>query len=81
MKAVITTEFLETIPAPIRKKLRLVKGMVLDFDENTPYLKATSDEATQQSPDEFNAWLTESIGMAKGKFSTDQLMSETRGEI
>ena len=83
MKAVVTKGFLESIPAQIRTKLHLKTGMVVDFDETTPYLKATTiaDEVSPTMTDEeFEAWIAESVGIAKGKFTTDEMMRETRGE-
>lgn len=80
MKAVVTQGFLESIPDPIRTKLHLRAGMILDFDENTPYLKATPEGGDEDSAQEFDTWLSESVGIAKGKFTTDELMHETRGE-
>ena len=80
MKAVVTQGFLETIPDKIRAKLRLQTGMVIDFDETTPYLKAMPGEAENQTDQEFEVWLRASIGMAKGMPSTDAMMRETRGE-
>jgi AbrB family looped-hinge helix DNA binding protein len=40
MKATLTSKGQITIPAQIRKRLRLQPGQVLDFDEEAPYLKA-----------------------------------------
>jgi len=84
MKAVLTPGFIETIPAPIRDKLHLKSGMVMEFDEASPYLKATSvtaqDEEETMSEEEFQKWITESVGIAKGMPSTDEMMRETRGE-
>ena len=83
MKAVVTTGFLESIPAQIRTKLHLTTGMVMDFDETTPYLKATTvadEEEEIMSEEEFQKWIAESVGIAKGKFTTDEMMRETRGE-
>ena len=40
MKATITSKGQITIPAAIRRKLKLEPGQVLEFDENAPYLKA-----------------------------------------
>ena len=82
MKAVLTQGFLETVPAPIRDKLHLKSGMVMEFDETSPYLKATpvSDEKEIMSEEEFHQWLAESVGIAKGMPSTDEMMRETRGE-
>ena len=41
MKATVTSKGQITIPLPIRRKLRLHKGTVLDFDEGADHLKAT----------------------------------------
>ena len=83
MKAVVTQGFLESIPAQIRTKLHLTTGMVMDFDETTLYLKATTvadEEEEIMSEEEFQKWIAESVGIAKGKFTTDEMMRETRGE-
>ena len=55
----------------------------MDFDETSPYLKATplaDDEGGVMSKEEFRQWVAESVGIAKGKFTTDEMMRETRGE-
>ncbi len=82
MKAVLTPGFLETVPAPIRDKLHLRTGMVMEFDETSTYLKATpvADDEEIMSEEEFLKWIAESVGIAKGKFTTDEMMRETRGE-
>ena len=41
MKATVTSKGQITIPLPIRRKLKLHKGAVLEFDENADHLKAT----------------------------------------
>jgi AbrB family looped-hinge helix DNA binding protein len=41
MTATITSKGQVTIPAPIRRRLHLLPGMLLEFDEHAPYLKAT----------------------------------------
>ena len=41
MKATVTSKGQITIPLPIRRKLRLHKGTVLQFDEGADHLKAT----------------------------------------
>jgi AbrB family looped-hinge helix DNA binding protein len=41
MKATLTSKGQVTIPAAIRRRLGLEAGHVVDFDETTPYLKAT----------------------------------------
>lgn len=40
MKATVTSKGQITIPQPIREKLRLEPGTVLDFDEHADHLKA-----------------------------------------
>ena len=83
MKAVVTEGFLESIPAKIRSKLHLKTGMVMDFDESTPYLKATpaaAEEPPAMTDEEFEEWVKDGIGIVAGKFTTDEVMRETRGE-
>ncbi len=81
MQAVITAEFLDNIPAPIRQRLKLKAGAVMDFDEQAPYLKAVPAAASDTTElEEFQTWLNSSVGLAKGKFTTDERMRETRGE-
>jgi len=81
MRAVVTAEFLDNIPAPIRLRLNLKPGAVLDFDEKTPYLKAVPAESSDETDlFEFQKWLDSSIGIAKGKLTTDDRLRETRGE-
>jgi AbrB family looped-hinge helix DNA binding protein len=41
MKATLTTKGQITIPLPIRRKLHLHRGTVLEFDESADHLKAT----------------------------------------
>jgi antitoxin PrlF len=41
MKATVTSKGQITIPLPIRRKLGLHKGTVLEFDEAADHLKAT----------------------------------------
>ena len=80
MKATITPGFLEIVPAEIRTRLHLHDGMTLEFDESAPYLKATPAAARDSRSEEFDTWLIDSIGLAAGKFTTDELLRETRGE-
>jgi AbrB family looped-hinge helix DNA binding protein len=75
MKATLTSKGQITIPASIRRKLRLEPGQVLDFDEDAPYLKAVPvfDEDEMKSV----------IGCARntlGRAST-QWLDETRGPV
>ena len=81
MQAIITAEFLEGIPLPIRQRLKLRPGTVMDFDEEAPYLKAVPagvPDAAELA--QFQDWLKESTGLAAGKFTTDERMKETRGD-
>jgi AbrB family looped-hinge helix DNA binding protein len=41
MKATVTSKGQITIPLPIRRRLKLHKGTVLEFDERADHLKAT----------------------------------------
>jgi hypothetical protein len=78
MQATLTLEAFNFIPEPIRLRLHLQPGTVLDFDEQAPYLKAVP--AAAEAKDEFENWLAQSVGIAKGKLTTDGRMAETRGE-
>ncbi len=78
MKAILTSEGLSFIPEPIRRKLHLKVGDVLDFDETAPFLKAITCSAN--SSDEFEGWLKAIVGLAAGKLTTNERMAETRGE-
>lgn len=73
MKATLTSKGQITIPLPIRLKLGLKAGQCLDFDESTPYLKASLfvDEEAMRSV----------IGCAKGRLgkTAAQWLDETRG--
>ena len=81
MQAIITAEFLESIPLPIRQRLKLRPGTVMDFDEEVPYLKAVPASVPDAAElAQFQDWLKESTGLAAGKFTTDERMKETRGD-
>lgn len=80
MQAVVTSGFLESIPERIRTKFQLQTGMILDFDENSPYLKATPAKSPAIAANGFDDWLASSVGLAKGRFTTDELLRNTRGE-
>src|SRR5436309_466974 len=41
MRATVTSKGQITIPLPIRRKLKLHKGTILEFDERADHLKAT----------------------------------------
>ena len=75
MKATLTSKGQITIPAPIRRRLHLEPGQVLDFDENTDYLKAVPvfDEDEMRSV----------LGSTKGALgrSSREWLDETRGPV
>ena len=57
MQAIITVGFLEGIPLPIRQRLNLQPGTVMDFDEEAPYLKAVPAAAGNRAvPMDQTAW-------------------------
>jgi len=51
MSATVTSKGQITIPLPIRRKLKLHKGTILEFDERADHLKATkcADAARMRS--------------------------------
>lgn len=76
MKTTVSSKGQITVPLRLRKKLGLEPGQVLQFDENTPYLKATKfiDVAAMRSV----------IGIAKDKAegkSLDEWMEWLRGPV
>ncbi len=75
MKATLTSKGQITIPAKVRRKLGLRPGHVLEFDEDSPYLKAVLafDEEAMRSV----------IGCAKGALGkkTADWLEETRGSV
>ncbi len=75
MKAKLTSKGQITIPLKIRRKLRLKAGQELDFDESTPYLKATRviDEKAMRS---VAGCLKEQI-----RDSIPDILDRTRGKV
>ncbi len=75
MKATLTSKGQITIPGPIRERLGLVPGQVLDFDETTPFLKAVLvfDEREMRTV----------LGSKKGALGvgTSEWLDETRGAV
>ncbi|MBI4862394.1 MAG: AbrB/MazE/SpoVT family DNA-binding domain-containing protein [Candidatus Riflebacteria bacterium] len=73
MKATLTSKGQITIPVKIRRKLGLHAGQVLDFDEETPYLKAVAvfDEDAMRSV----------LGCSRGRMRkpSTEWLDETRG--
>jgi AbrB family looped-hinge helix DNA binding protein len=76
MKATVTSKGQITIPLPIRRRLRLDTGTVLEFDEAADYLKATK----VVDPDRMRA----AIGLAQKELAaktTLQWLEELRGPV
>jgi hypothetical protein len=75
MQAILTPAALDFIPAPIRQKLKLKAGTVLDFDETAPFLKATTAISLED--------MMSCIGVAKGSYeglSSADYLDVTRGK-
>lgn len=76
MKATVTSKGQITIPMPIRRKLKLHAGTVLEFDEQADCLKA----AKAVDPDRMRSV----IGMAQAELAaktTLQWLEELRGPV
>ena len=75
MKATLTSKGQITIPAPIRRRLGLKPGQVLEFDESSPYLLATPvfDEKAMRAL----------VGCTGDRMVTtsDEWLDETRGPV
>lgn len=75
MKATLTSKGQITIPAPIRRRLGLEPGQVLEFDDSAPYLLATPvfDEQAMRA-------LVGCTGDRMEKTS-EEWLDETRGAV
>ena len=76
MKATVTSKGQITIPLPIRRKLKLHTGTVLEFDEQADCLKATKAVDPER--------MRSVIGMAKEELAaktTLQWLEELRGRV
>ena len=76
MKATVTSKGQITIPLPIRRKLKLHTGTVLEFDEHADCLKATKAVDPER--------MRSVIGMAKEDLAaktTLQWLEELRGPV
>lgn len=75
MRATLTSKGQITIPLAIREKLGLRPGQILDFDPDSPFLKAVVvfDEAEMRSV----------VGCAKGRLGrrAARWIEETRGAV
>jgi len=76
MKATVTSKGQITIPSAIRRKLKLVKGSVLEFDLDADHLKAVkAGDLTS---------MRRVIGIARDRLhdkSVEQLLDEVRGRV
>ena len=76
MKATLTSKGQITIPVDIRSRLHLKPGDVLEFDETTPFLKATKSIA----PDAWKQFGSEASDPWAG-MDILQVMDELRGPV
>jgi len=76
MKATVTSKGQITIPLPIRRKLRLHKGTILEFDETADHLKAIKRVDVER--------MRAVIGIAKEELagrSVAEWLDELRGPV
>jgi len=76
MKATVTSKGQITIPLPIRRKLKLHTGTVLEFDEQADYLRARKVVDPER--------MRSIVGIAKDELSsktTLQWLDELRGPV
>jgi len=76
MQAVLTQEAFSFIPEPIRRKLKLKPGSVLEFDEGAPYLKAVPAFDIQD--------MMACIGTGKGGYegkNSSEWLDDSRGPV
>jgi AbrB family looped-hinge helix DNA binding protein len=76
MKATVTSKGQITIPLAIRRKLKLHKGTVLEFDEEADYLKASKSADAER--------MRAVIGIAKKELagkSVAEWMETLRGPV
>jgi len=77
MRAKITSKGQITIPARVRRKLRLEPGQVLEFDENAPFLKAVKVFDSKAMYDTIGS-RRETPGVAE---SGEEWLEATRGPV
>ena len=76
MKATVTSKGQITIPLAVRRKLKLVAGTILDFDERADHLKAVKCADPER--------MRSAIGIAKNELaarSTLEWLEELRGPV
>ncbi len=76
MKATLTSKGRITIPLRVRTKLRLKPGDVLDFDEASPFLKATKVISVEAWDDLAAAWQD-----PFPKLTAAETLDELRGQL
>jgi AbrB family looped-hinge helix DNA binding protein len=77
MRAKITSKGQITIPARVRRKLRLEPGQVLEFDEDAPFLKAIKVFDPNAMYDTIGC-CRETAGIAE---SSQEWLEATRGPV
>ncbi len=81
MKATLTSKGQLTIPIEIRRRLNLKAGHVLEFDESSPFLKA-SRVIAPEAWDQFRAESKkESIKNPLAQLSSKEFLEEIRGPV
>lgn len=65
-----------TIPAPIRRKFNLVPGMLIEFDQTAPFLKATPAFDEKEMRLVLGCCRKDRTGMTAQKW-----LNETRGVV
>jgi len=76
MQATLTSKGQITIPIHIRKRLRLMPGDVLEFDETAPFLKATKTISPQAWEEFSEGWKDPWPGL-----STNEVLEEIRAPV
>lgn len=76
MRATVTSKGQITIPAPIRRRLRIRTGTVLDFDEGADHLKAIKAADAERMRSVVGSARRETAGK-----SSSEWLDELRGPV